>query len=182
MQSCQISIALLTCVLGRMILRLLLGALLSHAPSLHSSKLALRFMHHSGDSLGLRLRTVSSSLSQLSSPEMAERNGCEVHERDHARDHAICYDESSCGIARELQTESAVDDAENHQDTPSPDVNVAEDSCLAVLAVVRMMKPSENGLNAEQGHHGHAHDSVRIIKKLNSISIYDIGGTDKLSR
>jgi hypothetical protein len=68
--------------------------------------------------------------------------------------------------ARESQTQTAVDDAEDNEHLAVNDVGIAEDGPLLVLLVLQVMDPAEGGLYAQQGDDDCAESGVCLLKEL----------------
>ena len=97
--------------------------------------------------------------------EHSKNRGDDVEERHAGRDDGVGDDEP-VGGRRELQAQAAVDDAQNHERPPVPDVHVADDAPRAVPLVVPVMQPPKRHLQREEGDDAYSEDRVRIFEEL----------------
>jgi hypothetical protein len=79
---------------------------------------------------------------------------------DRVRDH------ESVACACELEAQSPVDDAQDHEDPTVPDVAVGDESAFLVLEVMAMMDIASEGLEAEERDDDGAEDGVVLVEVL----------------
>lgn len=75
-------------------------------------------------------------------------------------------DDVALGRACELQAKSAIDDAEDHEKSSKPDVDVADNSSLLVLDKVAVVRPSQERLKAHESNDDGAHLRMALLPPL----------------
>jgi hypothetical protein len=95
----------------------------------------------------------------------AHKAGDEVHHRDRSGYNSISNDETPRRTG-ELETQTAVDDADDDERTPEPDMRVADNTASLVLDVVVVVGEAERRLDDHQRYDDGAHEGVRVCKEL----------------
>lgn len=92
-----------------------------------------------------------------------------VNHKHDGRNHGV-RDDEAVGSLAQPKAETAVDDAQDHENAAVPDVGVADNRSLLELEVLLVMIEAEDGLQSHQGAHNSAHLDVRVVEPLTSVS------------
>lgn len=65
-----------------------------------------------------------------------------------------------------MQAQASVDNTEDHEDSAEPDMDMADDSSLAMASKVSVMGESKKGLETHQRNNNCAHLGVGLLPPL----------------
>ena len=110
-------------------------------------------------------------------------NDCHIQQEDRTS-HGTIHNLATCRVGRELQAQTAINNAENDEDAAVPDMRVAEVRPFADFLVLSVMQKAEERLEQEEADNDSAEGSMGCVKELKGMmrqrdSWYGIQGVER---